>query len=487
MTKLIKDSSSLGQFGSAIAQICKEKGIEKERVMETVEAALAAAYKKDYGKKGQLIIAKMDEVSGEVSFKQLKEVVSEDMRNLEDFEQSEESREENKKTYKKARISEEVIEKSLNPIESEDGEEHLIKFNPEKDILLKDAKKIDKTAQAGDFIEITLEAKADYGRVASQTAKQVIIQRLREAERDAMYDEYKGKEGEVVNGTVQRIEGRNVYIDLGRSIGVLFPSGQIQGENYRIGQRMKLYIEKVESDPKGPGIILSRTHAVLLKKLFELEVPEIFAGTVEIKAIAREAGSRSKIAVTSKEEGLDPIGSCVGQKGTRVQSVIEEINGEKIDIIQWNDDIEKLISSALSPAKVVKVTVEESTKEARAYVPADQLSLAIGRNGQNVRLAVKLTGWKIDVLPIKVEETEESDKNSKSEDISEPESKKEGAKKEKKGESDEEKSDKIKKKKKVKKKKMVTSDDLSTENSKTDEVLKIKKDLTDQEDEKTTA
>jgi N utilization substance protein A len=410
MAKIIKDSSSLGQFGSAIAQICKEKGLEKDRVLETVEAALAAAYKKDYGKKGQLIIARMDEVSGDVSFKQLKEVVDENSRNMEDIEETEFKKAEDGDFYKKAKISDETIEKTQSIVETEDKEAHLVKFNPEKDILLKEAKKIDKNVKVGDFIEIPLEAKSDYGRVASQTAKQVIIQRLREAERDAMYDEYKGKEGEIINGTVQRVEGRNVYIDLGRSVGALFPSGQIPGENYRIGQRIKLYIEKVESDPKGPGVVLSRTHPELIRKLFELEVPEIFSGTVEIKAIAREAGSRTKIAVSSKEEGLDPIGSCVGQKGTRVQAVIDEINGEKIDIIQWNDNVEKLISSALSPAKVVKVEIKEALKEAKAYVPADQISLAIGRSGQNVRLAVKLTGWKIDVLPINIEDDEDQEK-----------------------------------------------------------------------------
>ena len=213
-----------------------------------------------------------------------------------------------------------------------------------------------------------------------------------------MYDEYKQKEGEVLSGVIQRIEGRNIFVDLGKSTGVLFPSEQVEGERYRMGQRLKVYVMKVEADPKGPGIVLSRSHPVLVQKLFEIEVPEIFAGTVEIKAMAREAGSRTKIAVSSNEEGVDPIGSCVGQKGTRVQAVIDELGGEKIDIIEWNDDVAKFISNALSPAKVLGVKLNEEKKEARVSCPVDQLSLAIGKQGQNVRLAAKLTGWKIDVV-----------------------------------------------------------------------------------------
>jgi transcription termination/antitermination protein NusA len=405
--KIIKDASALGQFGSAIAQICEEKGIDKDRVVETIEAALAAAYKKDYGKKGQIIIAKMAEKTGEVDFKQLKEVVDETTRTIEEdaFEKKE------MELPEKAKKSEEEVERpKMEIIDPETQESVLPRFNPERDILLEDAKKIDKTLVVGDFLEIPLETKDQYGRVASQTAKQVIIQRIREAERDAMYDEYKSKEGEVINGVVQRVEGRTVYIDLGKSVGALFPSEQISGENYRIGQRLKVYLDKVESDPKGPGITLSRSHPGLLKKLFELEVPEIFTGTVEIKSIAREAGSRSKIAVASNEEGIDPIGSCVGQKGTRVQAVIDEIGGEKIDIIEWNDDVAKLIASSLSPAKVIKVEIKEDHREAKVFVPGDQLSLAIGKRGQNVRLAVKLTGWKIDVESIGDEEEKAEEK-----------------------------------------------------------------------------
>lgn len=397
--RIIKDASALGQFGSAIAQICEEKGIDREKVVESIEAALAAAYKKDYGKKGQIVVAKMDEKTGEAQFKQLKEVVDETVRTIEEEYLSEESRE----IPENAVRSVEIVEK-MNVIEPAEEADSLPKFNPERDVLLEDAKKLDKTLQVGDFLEIPLETKDEYGRVASQTAKQVIIQRIREAERDSMYDEYKGKEGEVVGGTVQRLEFDRVYIDLGKAVGVLFPSEQIPGENYRIGQRVRVYIDKVESDPKGPGISLSRRSPKLLAKLFELEVPEIFSGSVEIKAIAREAGSRSKIAVASNEEGVDPIGSCVGQKGTRVQAVIDEIGGEKIDIIEWNDDVAKLIKAALAPAKVVQVDVEEETRQARAFVANDQLSLAIGKRGQNVRLAAKLTGWRIDVEGVGAEE-----------------------------------------------------------------------------------
>jgi len=386
-----EQGTRLGEFGSAILQIAEEKGIAKSVIIETIEAALSAAYKKDYGKRGQRIRAEFNEVGGDTKFFLIKDVVNETLR---EFVEGDEQEDEN------AEIEETV-----------DGEEKLPRYNPERDILLDEAKKIKKGAKIGDIIEIELEPQHEYGRVAAQTAKQVIIQRIREAERDSMFQEYKGKEGEVVSGTVQRIEGRNTYIDLGKSVGVLFPQEQVQGEMLRMGQRVKVYLYKVESDPKGPGITLSRTHPDMVRKLFELEVPEIFAGTVEIKSIAREAGSRTKLAVFSSEEGIDPIGSCVGQKGTRVQAVIEELGGEKIDIIEWNEKPEKFIAAAISPAKVVSVSINEDKKEAKVSVPEDQLSLAIGKQGQNVRLAAKLTGWKIDVLGVavsKIAEVEEA-------------------------------------------------------------------------------
>lgn len=385
-------SGRLGEFGSAVMQIADEKGISKERVLEVVEAALAAAYKKDYGKKGQVIRTQFDEVAKTASFFLVKEVVDETTREF--FEESEEGETE---------VATPVIEAE------EDGIERLPRFNPERDMLLAEAKKLQKGAKLGDTIELPLESHDEFGRVAAQTAKQVIIQRIREAERETMFAEYKEKEGQVVNGQVQRVEGRNVFVDLGKSIGVLFPSEQIEGENYRVGQHIKVYLVRVESDTKGPGLLLSRTHPEMVRHLFTLEVPEIFTGTVEIKAIAREAGSRTKIAVFSAEEGVDPIGSCVGQKGTRVQAIIDELGGEKIDIIEWKEDTSKFISAALSPAKVLGVEIFEEEKRALVKVPEDQLSLAIGKRGQNVRLAAKLTGWKLDVMsgeaPVVAEET----------------------------------------------------------------------------------
>lgn len=402
--------SSPREFMSAIAQIADEKGISKEKVIETVEAALAAAYKRDYGKKGQRIRTEFNEISGETKFFLVKDVVDSTVREF---------------------IEEKDEAEELEKPEEKDEAEKLPRFNSERDITLEEAKKIKKNAKIGDIIEIKLESKSDYGRIAAQTAKQVVIQKIREAERDVMYQEYKKKEGEIISGTIQRIEGRNVYVDIGKSVGVLFSSEQIEGEKYRIGARIKVYLLKVESDPKGPGITLSRSNPALVKKLFELEVPEIFAGTVEIKAVAREAGSRTKIAVASNEEGVDPIGSCVGQKGTRVQAVIDELIGEKIDIIEWNDNIEKFIASALSPAKVLSMVLNESQKSAQVTVPSDQLSLAIGRKGQNVRLAAKLTDWRIDIradqAAEKVEEakgTEEKKELTKNEEETEKTEKK---------------------------------------------------------------
>lgn len=380
--KVIRDepeslSGRLGEFGSAVMQIAEEKNLPRDKVFEIVEAALAAAYKKDYGKKGQVIEAKFDEVTKTAEFFLVKEVVDETLR---DFS-----------------VPEETEDGGEISVPETSEEEKLPRFNPERDLTLEEAEAIKPGAALGDRIEIPLEAHDDFGRVAAQTAKQVIIQRIREAERETMFTEYKEKEGQAVNGVVQRIEGRNVFIDLGKSTGILFPSEQIPGENYRIGQHVKVFLSRVESDPKGPGLILSRSHPEMVRHLFSLEVPEIAGGIVEIKAIAREAGSRTKIAVAAIEEGVDPIGSCVGQKGTRVQTVIDELGGEKIDIIEWSVDPAKFISAALSPAKVLSVELNSEEEQAIVMVPEDQLSLAIGKRGQNVRLAAKLTGWRIDV------------------------------------------------------------------------------------------
>jgi len=362
-------------FTSAVNQISEEKGISAEKVLETIEQAIAAAYKKDYGKKGQIIKAKLDSQSGEVKFWQVKIVVDQD--SLYSEEEIEELQDKNQEI-------EEVVE----------GKK--VRFNPEKHIMLDEAQKTDKNVKVGDELETFLESKKDYGRIAAQTAKQVIMQKLREAERENVFGEYKNKEGEILSGIVQRVEGRNIFLDIGKTLGVLPKEEQVPGEFYRPGQRLKVFVVQVEDTSKGPRVLLSRAYPKLISKLFELEVPEIAAGQVEIKAIAREAGSRTKIAVASNAEGIDPIGATVGQRGTRVQAIINELGGEKIDIIEWSNDPAKFIANALSPAKVLEVELTPKNK-VLCVVPEDQLSLAIGKDGQNVRLAAKLTGWKIDV------------------------------------------------------------------------------------------
>ncbi|KKS37761.1 MAG: Transcription termination factor NusA [Parcubacteria group bacterium GW2011_GWA2_42_14] len=410
----VTKNMDLKNFKQAVQQLAEEKGISQEKVLETIEMAVAAAYKKDYGKKGQIVKAKFNPETDELSFTQIKIVVDETMiKSEEEVKAEEEERArklaeaagelapeesssaknlKNEEELKRGKRKEDAEEEF-----SENPEEKKVRFNPEKHLMLEEAIKIKKDAKPEDELEFPLEPHSDFGRIASQTAKQVIIQRIREAEREAVFQEYKNKEGELVSGIVQRIEGRNVYIDLGHGIGVLPPEEQIPGERYRLGERVKAIISLVESSPKGPGIFLSRAHPRLIKKLFEIEVPEIAAGTVEIKSLAREAGSRTKVAVESKEENIDPVGSLVGQKGVRVTTVINELGGEKIDIIEWADDIAKFVANALSPAKVLEVKIFERRKEAQALVADDQLSLAIGRGGQNARLAAKLTGWRIDI------------------------------------------------------------------------------------------
>ena len=376
------------QFLTAIAQIAEEKGISQAQIIETIEMAIAAAYKRDYGQKGQNIKVSFNSETGEFKVFQVFLVVDEEM----------------------LRKEEEIEGEVEKEIEEGEDEDKKIRFNPLKHMMINEAKKIKKNIKSGDELEIKLETHTDFGRIAAQTAKQVIIQRLREAEREVVYDEYKNKEGEIAGGVVQRIEGRNIFIDIGKAVGILFPDEQMPREFYRIGQRLRVYILKVEKGPKGTNIYFSRVYPKLVSKLFAIEVPEIAAGTVVIKSIAREPGSRTKIAVYSEEEGVDPVGSLVGQKGTRVQTVINELNGEKIDIIEWDEDVSKFIANALSPAKVLDVELVNSRREAIAMVPDDQLSLAIGQRGQNVRLAAKLTGWKIDV---KSEETIKEAKKAK--------------------------------------------------------------------------
>jgi len=370
-------------FLSAVTQIAEEKGIPPAKVLETIEQALAAAYKKDYGKKGQVIRAKLDPESGEVKFWQVKLVVD-----------------------KKMIYSEKELEKLKEKKETEDEEK--VRFNPEKHVMIEEAKKINPEIKPGEELIFPLKTQKDYGRIAAQTAKQVIMQKIREAEKESILEEYKSKEGQIISGIVQRIESKNVFLDIGKTLGILTKEEQVPGEFYRPGQRLKVYVLKIEETPRGPLIFLSRAYPKLVSKLFELEVPEISAGQVQIKSIAREAGSRTKIAVASNVEGIDPIGASVGQRGTRVQVVINELGGEKIDIIEYSDNPEKYIANSLSPAKVLEVKIMPKNK-ALVIVPEDQLSLAIGKDGQNVRLAAKLTGWKIDVrAPEKAEEEKTS-------------------------------------------------------------------------------
>jgi len=392
----------LKNFTSAISQIAEEKGIPAEKVIETIEMAIAAAYKKDYGKKGQIIKAKLNQKTGEVKFWQVKQIVDENMIYSE-TELSETKEKAEKKTKSSPGAEELEVE----------SEEKKVRFNPEKHMMIAEAKKIKPKIKAGEDLETPLETQGDYGRIAAQTAKQVILQRIREAEREVVFSEYKSKEGEIISGIVQRIEGRIVFLDIGKTLGLLPREEQVPGEFYRPGQRLKVYVIKVEETSKGPIVFLSRAYPKLISKLFELEVPEVSSGAVVIKSVAREPGSRSKIAVTSIAEGVDPIGSMVGQRGTRVMAVINELGGEKIDIIEWSEEAEKYIANSLSPAKVLEVKIMPKNK-ALVITPEDQLSLAIGKNGQNVRLAAKLTGWKIDVRsPEKVEEEKKEKKEKK--------------------------------------------------------------------------
>ncbi|MEM4270578.1 MAG: transcription termination factor NusA [Candidatus Pacearchaeota archaeon] len=358
---------------TSLQQIEEERGIPREKIISAIEDALATAYKKDYGKKGQIIRAKFDLKTGNTEFSQIKIVVDDSMI---------------------------LKEKEESP---DDPENRKVRFNPEHHIMLEEAKKIKKDIQIGEEMIFPLETKGDYGRIASQTAKQVIMQKLREAEKESIFKEFKKKEGEIISGIVQKIEGGNVFVDLNRTVAILPKEEQIRGESYRNGERIKALILSVEETSKGINILLSRSHPKMLIKLFEMEVPEISAGIVEIKNVAREAGSRSKIAVFSKEEDVDPVGSCVGQRGTRVNTITAELGGEKIDIVEWSDDIIQFISNALSPAKILNVEIKKKPKEediggeAEIIVDEDQLSLAIGRSGQNVRLAAKLTGWKLNI------------------------------------------------------------------------------------------
>jgi N utilization substance protein A len=331
----------------ALDQIEEEKGIGKEVIIEAIEAALLSAYKKNFGATAQNMRIEMDRETGEMRAYQVRTVV------------------------------EEVDDPTLQ-------------------IALEQVREWDPTAQAGETVEVEVTPR-DFGRIAAQTAKQVVVQRLREAERELVYKEFRDREGDIVTGIVQRIERKNVFLDLGRIEAVLPPPEQIPREGYRQGERVKAYVVEVRQGTRGPQIVVSRTHPGLLKRLFEIEVPEVYEGIVEIKAIAREAGTRSKIAVASRDRNVDAVGACVGPKGSRVQAIVDELRGEKVDIVAWNPDVAQFVAAALSPAKVVRVEIDEATKTALIIVPDHQLSLAIGREGQNARLAAKLTGWRIDI------------------------------------------------------------------------------------------
>ncbi len=378
-------------FLSAISQLAEEKGLSREKVFETVEHALASAYKKEYGKRGQIIKAKINPKTGETDFWREKIVVDDATVYIpENTENEEEEELEIKQSYR-------PMEDELNVEEGVEEEgARRIKYNPERHVLIEEIKKTNPELEPGQELIIPLEQKEGFGRIAAQTAKQVVLQKIREAEKETILAEYKSKEGEIVSGIVQRIEGVNVYFDIGKSLGILPKEEQIRGEFYKEGQRLKLYVLKVDTTPKGPIIILSRAYPKLISKLFELEVPEIGSGQIEIKSIAREPGSRTKIAAVSLAEGVDPIGAMVGQRGVRVAAVISELGGEKIDVIEYSDDPVKYITNSLSPARVIEVKIMPKNT-ALVIVPSDQLSLAIGKEGQNVRLSAKLTGWKIDV------------------------------------------------------------------------------------------
>lgn len=334
------------EFLSALSAIEREKGVRKEILFEAIEAALVSAYKRNFNSAANVRV-QLDRETGEI------------------------------RVFMRLVVVEGVPQ-------------------PQLEISLDEAARINRSYKCGDIIEQEVTPK-NFGRIAAQTAKQVVIQRIREAERELVFEEYIDREDDIINGIVQRTEQKNVILDLGKTEAVLAPAEQMPTDNYRQGERIKAYITEVRKTTKGPQILISRTHPGLLKRLFELEVPEIFDGTVEIKSVAREAGWRSKLAVHSRNKDVDPVGACVGPKGARVQAIVNELRGEKIDIVKWDENPEVYVANALSPAKVLRVRLQEEQKLASVVVPDYQLSLAIGREGQNARLAARLTGWKIDI------------------------------------------------------------------------------------------
>lgn len=353
-------------FNLAISQLCAEKNLSREVVIEALELAMASAYKRNFGG-NQNVVVRMDRTTGQ------------------------------SRVFVQRQVVEEVVD-------------------PGAEISVEDARReLGHAPVLGETVE-TDTTPSSFGRIAAQTAKQVIMQRLREAEREVVYDEYIDKEGDIISGLVQRVEPRQLVIDLGRAEAVLPLSEQVPGEHYRLGQRIKAYLVEVHRTPKGPQLVASRTHRNLLRRLFELEVPEIYNGTVEIKGIAREPGSRSKVAVAARQPGVDPVGACVGLRGIRIQNIVNELNGEKIDVIEWHPDPALFVAKALSPAQVMRVLPNEDEKTAICVVPDRQLSLAIGKEGQNARLAAKLTGWRIDIKSASAFREEENERLAREEE-----------------------------------------------------------------------
>lgn len=376
----------MSEVTKMIKVICQEKNLEYDTVMEAIETALGAAYRKDFGSRQMNIKTKYDPDSGKMEMWDVKEVV-------EDIDEETLEKAQEELSMRREKAAEEGRELTEEEVED------LPRFNPKLQMMLSEAKEHKKKVKAGETLEIPLEIPGDFGRMAAQTAKQVIIQKLREAERNSVFDDFKEQEGQIVQGVVQRRDrGGAVIIDLGKVTGLVPSSEQIQRENYRTGVRMRFYVISVDMGSRGPEIILSRSNKKMVQAVFEQEIPEIADGSVEIKAIARDAGNRSKVAVSTDDDSIDPIGSCIGQRGSRITTIIDELGGEKIDVIQYSDNAEEFIKQALSPAKVSGVKLNEEEKEAVVKVVEDQFSLAIGRGGQNVRLAADLSGWKIKVV-----------------------------------------------------------------------------------------
>jgi N utilization substance protein A len=375
--------SVLGEF--------EDRGITREVMIEAIESAMATAYKREYGKRGQIVRAMLSMDTGTVSFEQVKTIVDDTMVRL-PVEGEEEITEEHREN--------EVLEEGKLP-----------PFDSEKHMLIEDARRIKRDAELDGEMVFPLEPQDDFGRIAAQTAKQVIIQKIREAEKLSQLEEFGHKKGEVISGIVQRTERGAVYLDLGRATGIIPYEEQIPGERFRAGERIQAYLYAVDEGFRGIYLRLSRSHPRFLIKLFEMEAPELTSGSLEVKGIAREPGSRTKIAIASSDPHVDPVGSLVGQRGVRVSTVTAALGGERIDVIDWSEDAQAFIKESLSPASVVEVVLNEEDHRATVTVTEDQQSLAIGRGGQNVRLAAKLTGWNIDIISIGGETVADSDGN----------------------------------------------------------------------------